>query len=131
MERSIRVVVAEIEQDTSYLLTQRLSTSSLPLLWEFPGGRVHEGESDEEALSRTLLHRIDAMVDVGACVMEHKHSYDGYDVVLAVYRTVLCSGMQALKVESIRWVPFSELHTYDFPTADQETMDILLSEGIE
>lgn len=130
METSIRVVVAEIEQDGCYLLTQRLSTASLPLLWEFPGGRVRMGESDEDALLRTLLYRIDAEINVGHCVMAHKHSYDGYDVELAVYRTTLCSELQPLNVESFRWVPFSDLQNYSFPEADQKTMDLLLSDGI-
>jgi len=43
MKRQIRVVAAQIERDGKYLITQRKPSSSLPLLWEFPGGRVEEG----------------------------------------------------------------------------------------
>ena len=52
MRRRIRVVGAMIEKDGRYLITQRSPTASLPLLWEFPGGRVEEGETDEAALAR-------------------------------------------------------------------------------
>ena len=46
----VRVVAAMIERDGRYLLTQRRSTAVLPLLWEFPGGRVERGETDAAAL---------------------------------------------------------------------------------
>ena len=50
----IRLVAAVIERDGRYLITQRRSTAVLPGLWEFPGGRVEDGETDEQALSREL-----------------------------------------------------------------------------
>jgi len=43
MAHRIRVVAAMIEKDGKYLITQRRPTATLPLLWEFPGGRVEEG----------------------------------------------------------------------------------------
>lgn len=125
----IRIVVAEIESEGAFLLTQRLSTSSLPLLWEFPGGRVQHPETDEDALRRSLLFRIDAKVEIQEKLMEHEHSYEGYAVELIVYRVSLCSAVSAKNVESVCWVPFDELQEYQFPAADQATMDILLKEN--
>ena len=127
---SICVVVAEIEQNGTYLLTQRLSTATLPLLWEFPGGRVRDGEGMEEALQRAIAFRIGAQIDVQEKLMEHTHTYDGYDVTLVVFRAVLCSEFQALNVADVRWVPFEELNTYHFPQADQKTMDLLLQDAV-
>ncbi|MAA78401.1 MAG: NUDIX hydrolase [Deltaproteobacteria bacterium] len=126
---SIRVVVAELEQNGTYLLTQRLATSTLPLLWEFPGGRVQDGEKLEDALHRTLAFRIGAKIVIQEKLMENTHQYEGYHVTLIVFRAVLHSDFQALNVEDVRWVPFEELHTYHFPQADQKTMDLLLQEG--
>jgi 8-oxo-dGTP diphosphatase len=57
MRRKIRVVGAMIEREGTYLITQRPPRASLPLLWEFPGGRVESGETDEEALARELRER--------------------------------------------------------------------------
>ena len=125
---TVRIVVAEIEKDGCYFLTQRSKTAHLPLLWEFPGGRVREGETDREALSRSLLHRINAHVDIGPCVMEHCHRYDGYDVVLVVFKTQLKSDFRAHHVEDVRWVPFANFGQYTFPPADQETMNLLLAD---
>ena len=129
MTESIRVVVAEIARADSYLLTQRLKTAVLPLFWEFPGGRVHKEEDDEKALRRCLKNRIDADIHIGECVMEHTHQYKGYSVELIVYRVSLCSAIVAKRVEAIRWVPIAELTKYQFPPADQKTMDMLLADG--
>jgi 8-oxo-dGTP diphosphatase len=61
----IRVVSAEIERSGHYLITQRRPDAVLPLLWEFPGGRVREGEDDAAALVRTLQSRVGLDVVVG------------------------------------------------------------------
>ncbi len=50
----IRVVAARIEHDGKFLITQRNPHAVLPLLWEFPGGRVEEGEADKAALVREI-----------------------------------------------------------------------------
>ena len=60
----IRLVAAVIEHDGRYLITQRRATAVLPGLWEFPGGRVEDGESDDEALRRELRERLGAEVEV-------------------------------------------------------------------
>ena len=74
--RKIRVVGAMLEREPGrYLITQRSKTASLPLLWEFPGGRVHEGERDAEALHRELEERLglDVIVDEEAMVTSHEN----------------------------------------------------------
>ena len=48
-QRTIRVVAAVLEKDGRYLITQRRATAVLPLMWEFPGGRVEDGEIDAHA----------------------------------------------------------------------------------
>ena len=55
--QKIRVVTAEIRRDGCYLITQRLASSTLPHLWEFPGGKVPDGESSEDVLRALLLDR--------------------------------------------------------------------------
>ena len=85
MARTIRVVAAIISSDGRYLITQRRETAVLPLLWEFPGGRVELGERDEEALRRELRERLDANIEVIEKVGERRHVYEGYTVELALY----------------------------------------------
>jgi 8-oxo-dGTP diphosphatase len=123
----IRVVSAEIERNGAFLLTQRAAHAVLPLLWEFPGGRVREGESDKQALKRAVSERVGCSAKVGELTMEVTHPYDDYDLVLAVYRCDI--GIQVpepQKVASLAWVPPGRFSEYDFPGADQQTIDLLL-----
>ncbi|MGA2451290.1 MAG: NUDIX domain-containing protein [Polyangiaceae bacterium] len=64
-KRTIRVVAAVVEQDARYLITQRRASAVLPLLWEFPGGRVEDCENDADALKRHLFHRLGVQISVG------------------------------------------------------------------
>lgn len=127
-KKVIRVVAAVIERDGRYLITQRRPAAVLPLLWEFPGGRVEDGESDTAALIREVQHRIGAEVAVFEKLGDHFHEYDGYDVLMSMYACALPKGAEpaAVGVHDVRWVTSDELGTYEFPPADQSSMSKLL-----
>lgn len=126
--QKIRVVTAEIRRDGCYLITQRLPTSTLPLLWEFPGGKVPDGHSSEEVLRSLLQDRIGARVDVGELVMEVVHEYDHYTVDMQVFRCEIPVDQQieARKVHDVKWVAPHEFGHYTFPGADEATIAKLL-----
>jgi 8-oxo-dGTP diphosphatase len=126
----IRVVSAEIRMDDKYLITQRPENAVLPLLWEFPGGRVREGESDSACLERVAEGRIGVGVTTGELLFEVTHSYDSYDIVLAVYACGLAGGTpRAVSVTQVAWVSPEQFSEYEFPGADQKTVELLLKEG--
>jgi len=128
-KRQIRVVAAQIERDGKYLITQRKPSSSLPLLWEFPGGRVEEGETDEQALQRELHEEMEIEVEVGEASVAVTHEYSAYIINFCVYRCKLRTPEENIKklgVHDVRWVHPSELDSYEFPGADQATIDALL-----
>jgi len=124
----IRLVAAVIERDGRYLITQRRSTAVLPGLWEFPGGRVEEGETDEQALRRELFERLGTEVDVKARMAHRVHHYNGYSVDLNLFQAAIKAGQepQPQRVAEVRWVPSAEFEKYPFPAADQATTDLLL-----
>jgi 8-oxo-dGTP diphosphatase len=124
----IRLVAAVIERDGSYLITQRRATAVLPGLWEFPGGRVEDGETDEQALRRELKERLGTEVEVKERMAHRIHAYHGYSVDLNLYQATICAGQepQALRVAEVRWVKSNEFEKYPFPAADQATTDLLL-----
>ncbi len=128
MTRHIRVVAAVVKQDGRYLITQRRAEAVLGNLWEFPGGRVEPGESDEEALRRELRVRLGADAAIGARLAERRSAYADYDVTLALYAATFApdAPLAARRVQAFRWVPSGELDQYEFPAADQQTMDALL-----
>ncbi len=127
MRRKIRVVGAMIEKDGRYLITQRPPTASLPLLWEFPGGRVEEGETDQAALARELREEMGIEVEVGDRAIHVEHAYEGYDIDFCVYRCRLVSGpIQHLRVHAHEWVLPEELDQYEVPPADEKSIAKLL-----
>jgi 8-oxo-dGTP diphosphatase len=130
-KRQIRVVAAQIERDGKYFITQRKPTSSLPLLWEFPGGRVEEGETDEDALARELDEGMKIQVEVLAPSVAVTHEYSAYIIDFRVFRCRLVtpdSEIQKIGIHDFRWVRPSEFDEYEFPGADQATVDALLKE---
>jgi 8-oxo-dGTP diphosphatase len=127
MKPKIRVVGAMIEREGKYLITQRPPRASLPLLWEFPGGKVEPGETDEEALARELREEMAIEVGVGERVIHVEHGYEQYDIDFCVYRCSLRGGaIQHLRVHDHRWVRPEELDQYEFPAADEKTIARLL-----
>ncbi len=121
---SIRVVAAVIQQDGKYLITQRRENATLPLFWEFPGGRVEPGETDAEALQREFKERLGAQVLVGKPVAFRRHDYDGYAVELVLYEADLEEQeLESLKVKDFKWVEADEFSQYPFPPADAASMD--------
>lgn len=128
-KRQIRVVAAQIERDGKYLITQRKPSSSLPLLWEFPGGRVEEAETDEDALRRELREEMNIAVEVGPASVAVTHEYSAYVIDFRVYRCKLLtpeSLINKIGIHDYRWVAPDELDDYEFPGADQATIDALL-----
>ena len=124
---TIRVVAAMIEEGGRYLITQRRPTAVLPLLWEFPGGRVESGETDAAALKREVLHRLGVDVTPGQLISFVTHPYEKYSVDLYLYECELASGEPAaVNVADFRWVPSSEFESYDFTPADELSMSKLL-----
>jgi 8-oxo-dGTP diphosphatase len=128
--RLIRVVCAMLEKDAGhYLITQRSARSTLPLLWEFPGGRVHEGEADAPALVRELKERLDVDAEVEDLVSVIHHEYPDYDVELKVFHCRLKDTAQALshaRINDHRWVTVEQMSEFQFPPADARTIAKLL-----
>ena len=128
--RTIRVVAAVVERDGHYLITQRRPGAVLPLLWEFPGGRVEEKESDADALRREVKHRLGVDIEPGQLISFVSHPYERYVVDLYLYQCRLTAGApRELNVNAYRWVTSAEFDQYPFTPADELSMNKLLGLG--
>jgi len=126
-KKVIRVVAAVVQRNERYLITQRRKTAVLPLLWEFPGGKVEEGESDEGALAREMTERLGVDVEVGQLISFVSHPYENYSVDLHLYECKLRSEtLEARAVADFRWVTSGEFDQYPFTPADEASMAKLL-----
>lgn len=125
--RPIRVVAAVIASEGRYLITQRRPTAVLPLMWEFPGGRVEPNESDASALKREVRHRLAVAIEVGELISFVSHPYERYVVDLYLYECRVTSGeLKAVNVNDFRWVTSEEFDRYPFTPADEASMNKLL-----
>jgi 8-oxo-dGTP diphosphatase len=128
--RTIRVVAAVLERDGKYLITQRRASAVLPLLWEFPGGRVEGSETDANALKREVMHRLGAEIDVGKLISFVSHPYEHYVVDLFLYECrPLNELVETRNVAAFKWVASSEFDQYPFTPADEASMNKLLGVG--
>lgn len=126
----IRVVSAAICRHGRYLITQRNERAVLPLLWEFPGGRVEENETDELALARELKWRLGVEATVGELLSTTEKEYAAYVVELHLYRCDLgATEPAAVNVRDMRWVTSAEFDQVEFTPADEKSMDALLFGG--
>ena len=118
------VVAAVIERaDRRLLIGQRRSFDSSPLKWEFPGGKVEEGEAPEAALARELREELGATLRKCVELARVKHTYAGNADKLEIrfFAAEIADGEVTGKMfEQIAWVLPKELSGYDFLAANRE-----------
>ena len=114
------VVAALITRDNKILVCQRTRHQTLPLKWEFPGGKIEPGESPEVALRRELEEELGILAEIGRKVAVIEHRYDnGAAVVLQFYLVERFSGeIQNRIFREVRWADREEMPSYDFLEAD-------------
>jgi len=118
----MRSVVAAImvREDGKILACQRTRHQPLPLKWEFPGGKIEEGEAPEAALVRELEEELGIRAQIGPLVSRFVHEYrNGRSVDLAFYHVTSYSGEIENRIfKEVRWVDRTELPALDFLEAD-------------
>ena len=130
MNRVVVVVAAVIEQNGKYLVARRLRGTHLAGFWEFPGGKVHEGESHEEALAREISEELDTAVVHLRKIFDTAHSYADRVVELHFYRAELTGTPQPMLGQELRWIAREEFETLNFPPADAELIAGLIQGGL-
>lgn len=108
------------------LIAQRFATSHLGGLWEFPGGKRHEGETFQACLVRELREELAIDVEVGEVFETVTHSYPEKTVHLEFFLCRLLKGQpQAIGCAAFAWVSMSDLPNYPFPAADAQLLQKL------
>ena len=126
----IGVVAAVIEKDGRFLLTRRQPGVHLEGMWEFPGGKIDEGESHAHALRREIREELGADVEVGGLVFEITHEYPERTIALYFYECTLVGEPRPLLGQEMRWVARQELRSLGFPPADAELITRLTESGV-
>ena len=116
----VRVVAAIIESDGQVLACRRASHKNLAGKWEFPGGKVETGETDEAALSREIREELGADVTVEQLVETTFSSASGTSIEMASYLCRLISERptQSSDHDKLLWLALEELQTLDWAELD-------------
>jgi len=117
--RRITVTAAVLEKDGKVLIARRKRGHRLAGKWEFPGGKLEEGETPEECLRREMMEEFGVDVTVGEFVGRSHHIYPHGEIDLLAYRVTYLGGIYQLHDhEEIRWVYPADLAGNDFSEAD-------------
>ncbi len=128
MTDRIVVVAAVIEQDGRFLVARRLEGTHLAGYWEFPGGKVDEGEALEPALEREIEEELGSAISGLRKIFQTRHSYAERTVELHFYRCELIGTARPLLGQELRWISRDEFSSMEFPPADAELIDRLIHE---
>jgi 8-oxo-dGTP diphosphatase len=128
----LKVVAAVIRnEDGHIMLTTRPEGSHMGGLWEFPGGKIEDGESPAAALSRELQEELGLGIEVGDPITFAVHEEPGLRILLLFYAAVITSGTpQPHQRQEIAWVPRADLGDYPTPPADAALIR-MLSGGVD
>ena len=122
----LTVVAAIIKLDGKYLITKRPAKTHMGGFWEFPGGRVKDGESYTVALERELLEETNLKIKVGDLFQDISHEYEDRIIHLLFYNSIITSGKPLpLECDEIKWISPNEFFNYQFPPADGKLVNLL------
>src|SRR5580700_11071478 len=114
----IPVVTALMRKNGQVLLGLRPQGESLAGAWEFPGGKIDQGESPEFALKRELKEELDVEAEVGELRLVHTHSYGDRGVLLLFYDVNFWKGEpKTVYHEDLKWALPTDLEKIQIPEA--------------
>ena len=121
------VTAAVLRRGQKVLLTRRAAGETQAGCWEFPGGKVDEGETPQESLVRELMEELNLECSVGDKLAESEYRYEHGSFVIMAYEAEIISGSMKLSVhDRAEWVAVEKLTGYHLSPAD-----ILIAETVQ
>jgi 8-oxo-dGTP diphosphatase len=129
VHKPVRLVVAALilrgaegngASGVEVLICQRKADQPMSLKWEFPGGKIEDGESSEDALARELNEELGITAVIGRRVARIRHKYrNGGTIDLQFFVVREFDGVLENRIfNDVRWAPLTKLPEYDFLAAD-------------
>lgn len=114
------VSAAVIRRGNTVLIARRPSSGLLAGMWEFPGGKIEEHETPQQALIREIREELGCAIQVGPELGLYRHAYTHFRVTLRAFLSTVSSGEPtALDVSEIRWITVENLPDYPMGKIDR------------
>ena len=125
--KTVYVVAAIIRRDDKILATQR-GYGEYKDGWEFPGGKIKEGETPEEAIVREIKEELDADIAVGDLLVTVEHDYKDFHLSMQCFWASLKedSHIELLEHEASKWLSMNELNSVEWLPADVKVVDAIV-----
>ena len=131
LNKTIDVVAGVIKKDDKFLIARRAKGKHLSGFWEYPGGKVEAGESDEDSLKRELHEEFGIDVKVVSHLINSFFRYEKINVNLKAYLVQHLSGDFILRDhDAIEWVTSNQFKDYDFAPADIPFNQYIIDHGL-
>ncbi len=133
MSRTIHVAAAVIQDDAGrILIARRRSGKAFAHLWEFPGGKIEDGETPEQCLVRELREEFAIETEVGAHVVSSRAVYAELTIELHAYVTRYLGGdFQLTDHDAVAWVAPDALAQYAMPAPDIPIVEAVLARAMQ
>ena len=116
--KTVRVVAAVIRKDDKIFATQR-GYGEFKDGWEFPGGKIEEGETPEQALAREIREELNTEIQVGKLIDTIEYDYPKFHLSMdCFWCEIMQGGLELKEHEAARWLSKEELYSVDWLPAD-------------
>ena len=116
--KTVRVVAAVIRKDNKIFATQR-GYGEFKDGWEFPGGKIEEGETPEQALTREIKEELNTEIQVGKLIDTIEYDYPKFHISMdCFWCEIMQGGLELKEHEAARWLSKEELYSVDWLPAD-------------
>ncbi len=122
------VTAAIIMRHGKCLITRRKPEKKMGGYWEFPGGKVEMGETNEQCLQRELHEELSIVAQIGACLASANFAFQGNNYQIVAYEALHLSGdIVLIDHDELAWVQPSDLWHYQLTPADADIVTQLLA----
>ncbi len=130
--KKIEVVAAIIIKDNMIYCARRANKGEVALKWEFPGGKIEEGEDSKAALKREIKEELNASIKVDKYFMSVEYQYESFFVTMHSYLCSIVEGnlFRNEHVEDI-WLDKKKLHLLDWAPADIPIVNKLIKTTLQ
>lgn len=128
MKKTVKVVAAIIEnKENEILCALRSPDMSLPNMWEFPGGKVEQGEDLHSAIEREIAEELECKIKANDVFNENTHEYDTFIITLITIKCTIVEGTPIPKEHSkLIWLKRENLSSLKWAPADVPAVEELI-----